>query len=276
MLRVSIMGCGWYGFPLAEHLLRAGFEVNGSTTTADKSARLHDAGIYPFLLYFDPGVKGKNANQFFDADVLVLNIPPGRKKPNVKSWYALLTDNVIRHIAASRIRHVIFISSTSVYPDLNRIVTEQDAGPDAGEISASGSALFSAENEFLKRTEFETTVLRFGGLYGPERHPTRFLAGRKNISNPDTPVNLIHQTDCIRITERVIVKKPGNVVFSAVSDEHPTKSEYYSKTARMLGLTPPQFEKAEHQSWKTVSNELLKTKLGYSFKYPSPFDGLEL
>jgi len=37
---ISILGCGWLGLPLAQHLIERSFTVNGSTTTADKCAQL--------------------------------------------------------------------------------------------------------------------------------------------------------------------------------------------------------------------------------------------
>jgi hypothetical protein len=39
---------------------------------------------------------------------------------------------------------------------------------------------------------------RFGVLIGEEESDS-VLAGRENLENPDAPINLIHQTDCIGI-----------------------------------------------------------------------------
>jgi nucleoside-diphosphate-sugar epimerase len=58
-------------------------------------------------------------------------------------------------------------------------------------------------------SRFKTTILRFGGLIGEDRNPIRFLAGRENLENPDAPINLIHQTDCIGIILRIIEKILG-------------------------------------------------------------------
>ena len=33
---ISIMGCGWLGLPLAAQLVKAGYNVKGSTTTPEK------------------------------------------------------------------------------------------------------------------------------------------------------------------------------------------------------------------------------------------------
>ncbi|GAB3814760.1 hypothetical protein GCM10028895_08160 [Pontibacter rugosus] len=47
---VSIMGCGWLGLPLAEQLVKQGYTVKGSTTTAAKQALLEEKNIQPYLL----------------------------------------------------------------------------------------------------------------------------------------------------------------------------------------------------------------------------------
>lgn len=45
---IGILGCGWLGKPLAEHLLAEGYRVKGSTTTPEKKEILLDAGIEAF------------------------------------------------------------------------------------------------------------------------------------------------------------------------------------------------------------------------------------
>ena len=38
--RISILGCGWLGLPLAKELLDRSFEVKGSTTSSNKLDQL--------------------------------------------------------------------------------------------------------------------------------------------------------------------------------------------------------------------------------------------
>jgi NAD dependent epimerase/dehydratase family enzyme len=72
-------------------------------------------------------------------------------------------------------------------------------------------------------------VVRFGGLIGEDRHPVKFLSGRKNVEQPDSPVNLIHQNDCIGILLTLIEKEIYGEVFNAVAPSHPTRKTYYTK-----------------------------------------------
>ncbi|AXJ02051.1 Nucleoside-diphosphate-sugar epimerase [Cyclonatronum proteinivorum] len=270
---VSVLGCGWYGLPLASRLVRAGFQVNGSTTSEEKRPLLQAQHVSDYVLEFTPGLKSaQSLHSFFDADVLVLNIPPGRRRENLRSWYRLLIDNLMPHLLASPISQVIFISSTSVYPDVNGVVQEEDAG--AGSVSESGQAMLEAEAALLGRSEFGTTVLRFSGLYGNGRHPAKYLAGRTRLKKPEAPVNLVHLEDCIRVTERVIRRQVSGEVFSVCCDEHPNRKTYYTESARRMGLAVPEFDPPqETDSWKQVSSRKLRDSLGYAFRYKSPYDG---
>jgi 3-hydroxyisobutyrate dehydrogenase-like beta-hydroxyacid dehydrogenase len=50
MTKISILGCGWLGLPLAKVLVKNGFSVKGSTTTQDKILVLKQLGVDPFLI----------------------------------------------------------------------------------------------------------------------------------------------------------------------------------------------------------------------------------
>lgn len=271
---ISVLGCGWFGMPLAIRLVRAGFQVNGATTTEAKRKRMKEHHINDFLIQLNPGLHSDaRPDVFFDTDALVLNIPPGRGGDNTASRYRLMMDNLLPHITGSGIQLVIFVSSTSVYANLNRTVEESDAG--SGELSEGGKIMLETEQLLRQRQEFDTTVLRFAGLYGDDRHPARYLAGRDGLQNPGAPVNLVHLEDCIRITERILRQQMGGEIFNVVCDEHPNRKTYYSEMTRRMGLKKPEFTETEAgmDSWKQVSNRYMKSRLPYIFKYKSPYDG---
>ncbi len=268
-MRTTILGCGWLGEPLAESLLDRKFKVKGSTTTESKVDRLKEKGVDAFLLTLDPELNCSNCDSFWDSDVLVLNIPPGRGHDNVIEYHTAQIQSVIERLKSSAIRRVIFVSSTSVYPKLPGVVEESDAiEGKAGR--ASGNALIRAESMLMKENDFETTVLRFGGLYGYDRHPAKYMAGKTNLDRGKAPVNLIHRDDCIRIIEKIIEEEITGEIFNAVSDGHPPREMYYSTVAEEMGLVPPTFNKDTEKNYKVVSNRKLKEKLNYRFKYPNP------
>ncbi|MDZ7658207.1 SDR family oxidoreductase [Fodinibius sp.] len=270
-MKISILGCGWLGLPLAERLRDNGHQIKGSTTTEEKLQLLKGKEIQPFLLELTPDLHCKNCDDFWNADVLVLNIPPGRSNDNVKEFHKQQIQAVIDQLTDSTINFVVFISSTSVYPPTDGIVSEEDTKK--GNASrASGNALLAAERMLRKESAFKTTIIRFGGLYGHDRHPVKYMAGRKNIPMGNAPVNLIHQKDCINIIQKVIEENITDQIFNGVSDGHPPKKMYYPAVAEAMDLEPPTFEDDESKEYKIVSNRKLKMMLNYTFSHPNPMD----
>lgn len=268
---ISILGCGWLGLPLGERLRDKGHHIKGSTTSSEKLQVLKGKKIEPFLLTLSPELHCDDCNNFWDADVLVLNIPPGRGRENIKEYHQRQIKSVTNEVKKSPIEFVIFISSTSVYPPKAGIVSEQDA--ESGRASrSSGNALLEAEKILQQETKFETTVIRFGGLYGYDRHPIKYLAGRKNLPKGNAPVNLIHQEDCINIIQKVIEDEVKGDTFNGVSDGHPPRKMYYPAVAEAIDLEPPTFKEDENTDYKIVSNRKLKMMLNYKFRHPNPMD----
>jgi len=268
---VSILGCGWLGLPLAERLVQRGYRVNGSTTTPGKQHRLAEAGITPYLLTLDPWLHGDQVGDFFRADVLFFNIPPGRRRPDVDAYFGAVVDALLTELTYSPIAFVVFASSTSVYASMNGTVVEGDAGKPRP-WSLSGRALLDAERRFQEDPHFDATVLRYAGLYGYDRAPGRFLAGRTHLDNGQAPVNLVHRDDAVAVAEAIIVQDVRADVFNVCADAHPTRAAVYTRAAQRLGLDPPGFVEEGTRSFKIVSNRKLKEQLGFRFRYPDPRD----
>lgn len=265
--KISIIGCGWFGLPLGELLLSEGFTIKGSTTTPAKINHLSEIGIEPFL--FDAGKSdSENSTPLFDTDVIIINIPPGRGSDESVS-YSSKIQNIITHARNSKLLpKIIFVSSTSVYGNINGLVDESEM---IKPISESAQKIADAE-EIIKNSGFDFIILRFAGLVGKDRHPVKYLSGRKNVSDPSAPVNLIHLDDCIGIVRLLIENQSWNEVFNCCADEHPSKKEYYTKAALQMGLEPPEFIEDTASFGKIISSTKLKKILNYKFVYPSPFD----
>lgn len=261
MLNISILGCGWLGLPLAKDLMAHGYAVNGSTTSPGKLSALSEAGIRPFLINLSPSFTGDS--RFFDADVLIINIPP-RNREGMPDFHQRQLLSIRQALGTSPVSKVLFISSTAVYLNLNRTVTEADASSES--LSRGGVPLVQMENIFKQASGLQTTVLRFGGLYGPDRHPGRFLAGKQQLAGAQNPVNMIHLEDCLGVIHAVIDQGLWGETFSACSPHRLTRKEFYTSAARELGLDPPTFSE-EKMPYKEVSVEKLLAKTGYQFRY---------
>jgi nucleoside-diphosphate-sugar epimerase len=261
-MMVSILGCGWYGKALARSLMQKGINVNGSSTSSEKLQQFFSEGIIPYSVHFDADSENFDP-VFFECDVLVISISPKFRKGET-TRYLPKVQRIIDAILKYRVRKVIYISSTGVYGDHNTEVNElSDPNPD----TESGVILLGAERLFQKETDFKTTIIRFGGLVGPGRHPGRFFAGKKDIPNGLAPVNLIHQQDCVGISEAIIERDIFGYLFNACSPDHPAKADFYGQTALAAALQAPEFIN-ELNNWKIVDSINLKSILNYNFKVP--------
>ncbi|WP_298137899.1 SDR family oxidoreductase [Flavobacterium sp.] len=276
MKQISILGCGWLGLPLAKSLLEKGFSINGSTTSVEKIAVLEKAGILPFQINLFEGRIEGNLDLFLsNSNVLIIDIPP-KLRGNSNENFVQKINNLISFIEKSSVEKVIFVSSTSVYSDTSseasealNVTEETKPNPD----TESGKQLLEVEHLLQSNSNFQTTIVRFGGLIGEDRHPIKFLAGRKNIENPEGPINLIHQVDCIGIIETIIGLGQTqsdnwnwNKVFNAVAPFHPTRKEYYIQKAIELNLPLPEFDESKISIGKTILSDKVKNVLNYEFK----------
>lgn len=266
MTKISILGCGWLGFPLAKALLTNGFSVKGSTTSREKKAVLENAGIEPFLIALSENKTTGNLTDFLaNSEILIIDVPPKLRGSATENFVSKIR-NVIPFIEKSSVEKVLFISSTSVYNDDEIFVTEGTiTKPD----TESGKQLLETEQLLQSNINFKTTILRFGGLLGEDRHPVKFLAGRENLDNPDTPVNLIHQEDCIGIILKIIANDAWNETFNAVAPSHPSRELYYTQKAMDLNLALPKFNSERNSGGKIILSARIETVLNYTFAKPN-------
>ena len=267
-MKVSLLGCGWLGSPLAKKLIEIGFEVKGSTTSENKIAVLKSNKIAPYLLELTEHKISECISDFLnDSEILIIDIPPGLRKiteaTSEKTFVAKI-EKLIPFIENSTVKKVVFISSTSVYADtaaISTVTEESILHPD----TESGKQLVEVENLLRNNSNFQTTIIRFGGLIGEDRNIVKMLTGKTNVANPEAPINLIHQEDCIEIISEILKQNFWNDTFNAVAPNHPTRKNYYSKKAKQLHLIAPIFTENETNVGKIVSSEKLERVLGYRF-----------
>jgi nucleoside-diphosphate-sugar epimerase len=247
---ISIFGCGWLGFPLAQSFVNKGFLVKGTTTSEEKIKVLKSTNIQPFI--FNLEELPNNILDFLNSDILIVNIP----SKNVEGF-----KNLISFIEKSSIQKVLFVSSTSVFESAEEIITEATILKEC--------PLKDIEELFQQNTHFKTTILRFSGLLGYHRKPGNWFKNGKVIPNPEGVVNMIHQDDCISIIEKIVAKNCWNTIFNASADTHPKRRDFYTKAFAEVGRTPPIFNENDKKSIKIIGNEKLKKTLNFKFKYPN-------
>lgn len=269
MNKISIIGLGWLGLPLAKNLQEKGYEVIGSTTTGEKVKKLEAEGISSVQFSLEPYPKGLGFQKLFEAEILVLTIPP-RSRTQSGEQYLEELKFLKSMLKNSSVKKLVFVSSTGIYPEKNqaeKYTEESELDP-----SITGNkTLWKAEQLMSQDKSYELTVVRFGGLMGEERVPGKYFAGKENVEG-HSRVNYIHQDDAVGIITWIIEKNLWNETFNGVAPIHPLKREVIEKSAQDAGLAPPKsFQSSTEGENRLISSEKIIQK-GYSFTYANPLD----
>ncbi|WP_291728467.1 SDR family NAD(P)-dependent oxidoreductase [Bernardetia sp.] len=292
MKSISILGCGWLGLEVAKYFIKKEIQVNGSTTSKEKTAILKNEKIKPYILQLtEKNIEAYKNNShdffkdFFHTDIALINIPPPREN---KDFYKVQMEFIKNYLLKNEkaTKKIIFISSTSIYKDypadLNKEVIEKDVETKE---EAARKDIFDAENIFVeasKNKKLETVVLRAGGLMGGKRVAGKYFAGKKGLNTGSIPVNFIHRKDLVEIISIISDKLVENIlfnskkrnkfeVFNVVCPTHPTRQKVYKKNAKDYNFEAPTFqENTETPNYKVVDTNKLKDILNYEFHYPNP------
>ncbi len=264
---VLFCGCGWLGKYAAKSLISSGFTVSGSTRTEDKSLELKALGITPTLFSL-----GDSPTALFNdvPDCLVLNVPPGRRSAMNPNYTALM-QGIVDTATQAGVKHIIFISTTSVYGAIEH--GDVDAATPLQPNTESGIAHKTLE-DYLARHAKGFDIVRLSGLVGPDRHPINTLSGR-TLDKGNQVTNLIYVDDIVDALAVMIKRGPRQDHYILSSLEQPKRADYYTFCARKKGLEAPVFEGYSTEqlpSGKRINSLKSWEKLGLTPNYASPYD----
>lgn len=265
--RLSILGCGWLGLPLAEAFVETGWQVNGSTTSSSKLALLLSKNIHPYQIKCadDMQVTSGCRDDFFNVDVLIITLPFKRSFKNPRDYFHHIV-LIMQAVQDYRVKRVLFTSSTSVYPNHNQTVTEDMTFTPEND---RAQTLWDIENMLLSQQYCQSSIVRFAGLYGGDRVIGRFRAGQTLIPNGSAPVNLIHLEDAVGILREIVLQECWGHIFNGCSDFHPRREDLYTAAAIAGGVSKPTFNN-QSAVYKIVDNTKVKKILQYAFLHPNP------
>ena len=167
---------------------------------------------------------------------------------------------------------MIFTSSTSVFSNISG---QFDEGAQLSAETEIGKTLIQAEQCLFQSEISYCDVLRLAGLIGKQRHPVKFLAGKCNLKQGNSPVNLVHLEDCIQAITALLMNPNGLRTYHLCAPIHPTRTEYYTKAAVFYDLSIPQFECSDSDPKRIIMADKICRDLGFTYRYPSPDDMLE-
>lgn len=264
---VAVVGCGWFGLPLAKALVDRGFLVSGSKREAAQALALKELGIDGFVLDLD-AQQPLDSDQLakLHADAIVINIPPGLRRGD--NGYLTRLEHLRTLMGDHLYQRILFISTTGVYPANGKVQFEADATAhnDTSEILLRTEAMFK-----------DAVIVRFAGLMGPKRHPGRFLAGKTGLTGAMLSVNMTHLDDCVGGVMAILTHQ-GQLApaYNICSPDHPCKAAFYQRAAAMLGLVEPEFTSSgDDTEDKVVDGSLICQQLGYQYRHQDLFEMLE-
>ncbi|MCH2594316.1 MAG: SDR family oxidoreductase [Pirellulales bacterium] len=280
-MRKLIFGCGYLGKRVAKQWLDAGATVYVVTRSPGRAQELCDEGFLPLI------GDVADANTLHDlpaVDTVLFSV--GYERPSVQSIHSVYAGglkNVLRAFSDSE-QPLIYISTTGVYgPAGGGWIDETTPTNPQRE---GGKASLAAEQLLEQRPN--SLILRFSGIYGPNRIPyLENLREAKPISAPSEGwLNLIHVEDGAKVVlagETWAHSQPDKQSVFFVSDGNPViRSEYYHEVARQIGAPIPTFTTpdpnspaaARARSDKRVNNRKMIDSFHVDLNYPSYLQGL--
>lgn len=209
-----------------------------------------------------------------EFDYLIYTATPSeRSELAYQNAYLSGLKNIMAATEKNNIKHIIFVSSTSVYHQMHGEWVDELSETQPNQFS--GQMILQAEY-FLKQTGKSHSCVRFGGIYGTDR---LFLirsvqANKPVVRNPPVYTNRIHDEDCAGVLAFLIDQHfDGTVLeqtYLAVDDIPADEWTVKQWLAQEMGMSalPEEYVVGEVNQNKRCSNAQLKA-LGYNFKYPS-------
>ena len=281
---VAILGCGYVGLELGRQLTEAGRDAVGVRRSDDGLAAIADAGFDAVRAdVTDPDT----LELVPDADAVVFAASSGgRGADAAREVYVDGLRTAIDHFAGRENppEQFVYTSSTGVYGDHGGDWVDEETPLDP----TTDKTRVLAEAERIARERpaehgFEGTVVRFAGLYGPDRYRLeRYLEGPVTAGY----LNMIHRDDAAGVVRFAVENEVPDVLL-AVDDEPVSKHDFADWLADEAGVPRPEkrtkeerlaagdlSEAAERRilTSKRCSNDRLH-ELGYEFAYPTYREG---
>lgn len=268
-MKVLIAGCGYVGEELGRQLAAEGHTVWGLR----RSPHGLDPAIRPVRAdLLDPQL----ARLLPPSDTVVF--AASANESSEEGYRRIYVDGVRNVLSALRDRDVqrfLFVSSTAVYGDTGG-ETVDEATP-ANPENFRGATMLEGERAVLG-DGIPATILRLGGIYGPER--TRLLErvreGRARCPW-GAPVwsNRIHRDDAAGAILHLLSLRDPAPIYLGVDREPTPLCTVYRELARLLDAPEPGMDAPEatrRRGNKRCSSRKLQES-GYRFRFPTFREG---
>lgn len=241
--------------------------MNGTTTRSERLHILNEVGIVGHTLTLGNAPTALPEG-LLEADVVIIAIPP-KASVQGENFYPAQIEQLAAALRYAPASHVLLISSTSVYPELSRVMIEEDVR--LPEQSAAPALVRAEQAAYTLASEKRVTILRCGGLMGYERIPGKYVKGKKDLTTGEVPVNYIHRDDAVAMIAQLIEQELPSATYNIVAPLHPTRREVYVSSCEAFGWEVPTFlPPSSPTPFKVISSQAIVHDLSYRFRYPDP------
>jgi nucleoside-diphosphate-sugar epimerase len=276
---VNHLLCFGFGFSaraFAARLDKGVWKMSATSRDAEGIAEIDAQGFHGLL--FDKALQIAP-----DVTHLLISAPPEEHgDPVLRLFQAQLQK------LSKQLKWVGYLSTTGVYGDRGGDWVDEESPLEP--TTARGQRRLEAERSWLRlHSDFGLPVhlFRLAGIYGPGRNTLLNVGdgSAKRIIKPGQIFSRIHVEDIAGVLAASLAKPNPGRAYNVCDDEPSPPQEVVEFAADFLGLPmPPEipFEQAElspmaksfYADSKRVSNQRIKTELGYKLIYPNYRDGL--
>ena len=282
IMKIAIIGCGYVGSALGKTLAVQRHDVVGTTTTPSRTDELRQLGLTPALL--DVSNVDQLHNLLADREAVYLTIAPTRRGTDYRDVYLAAAKALATATENTSAKRIIYTGSTRIYGQDDGSWVDETSPTDPRD--ENGRILLQTEQTLLDmaaqpgaaalratpRKPVNVTVLRLGGIYGPDRDYRRRIRGLAGTTRTDGNlyVNLIHLDDIVQALVALLTV-PYHGVLNLVDDSPEQRRAMYDRTLNEVNLPPIQWHKDEEATGlgKRVSNDLIKQTLGITLMHPT-------
>ncbi|WP_346985207.1 hypothetical protein [Chryseobacterium sp. POE27] len=249
MKKIGIIGFGWLGSRVADHL-DGKFDIYATTTSYDKLHGIQSQGFHAEIAVFSNSTDNGYPESWgiiHQLDAVIITIPLSERRSSQESLQTILSK--LFSFIGKYEKQMFFTSTTGAYPNQPGIYTEE---------------MMPVENVFIENEISKKfphiNILRLGGLMGDRRLLKNFT-----VSDLGGIVNHIHYNDVAEVIRIMMEKNVESKVYNVVAPLHPTKQEVISAQNNI-----PLNDRLYNDEQRMISSEKLVSELGFIFKYPDP------
>ena len=271
-----IFGHGYTANTFVDYIRNIDWEIFGTTRNPQTADLLIKKGVKPLM--WSDGSKIKSViNQ---SDYILHSIPPTENGDPV---YKRFSKAIISR--SKNLSWFGYLSTTSVYGNHDGKWVDENIPVNPS--SNRGLLRVKAENHWSGIKDLPLHIFRLAGIYGPKRSPLdKIRSGKAQlISKPGQFFSRIHVEDIARVLKASIEMPNHGSVYNVCDDMPAAPDEVLDFAAKLINypdLPKVAFEEAElspmaksfYSENKRVKNELIKSELKITLKYPNFETGL--